>query len=324
MVQSEPATAACEPAASSFDLVFVDGAFVAAPDARLSIKANAVSYGTGTFEGMRATWNEQHRELYLLEPLAHYERMQRSAKALGLTLPHAPGDLVDITVELLRRNQARQNAYVRPILLLSGEVLPVRMHDIQTSFSIAASLFPTGYLNANGIRALVSSWRRTPDSTMPIRAKVIGSYVGAALAKTEAARAGLDEAILLTVDGSVAEATTSNIFIRRADTWITPAVTEDILEGITRRQVSELILDGGGTVIERSVDRSELYVCDEAFLCGTVVQVSPLIEVDRRPIGDGCAGRQTRELAEALRVIARGESKSHQQWSTAVWSDAGR
>lgn len=309
-------------AGTDFDCVFVDGEFRSSVDARVSIKANAVSYGTGTFEGIRATWNEARQQLFLLEPLAHYERMRCSANALGLTLPIAPAELVDITIELLRRNQARQDTYVRPILLLAGEVLPVRMHDIETSFSIAASPFPAGYINTVGIRALVSSWRRAPDSTMPIRAKINGSYVGPALAKTEAIRAGLDEAILLTLDGAVAEATTSNIFIRRGAQWATPAVTDDILEGITRRQVITLIEESGGSVTERTIDRSELYVCDEAFLCGTAVQVSPLVEVDRRPVGTGEAGEQTLTLIDQFRQAASGESDRHRDWVVAVWKHA--
>jgi branched-chain amino acid aminotransferase len=314
--RSDPA-----PAATAFDTVFVDGEFVTADSARISIKANAVSYGTGTFEGIRATWNDKQRELYLLEPLAHYERMRRSANALGLVLPFEPEQLVAATVELLRRNEARQDTYIRPILLLAGEVLPVRMHDIETSFSIAASPFPSGYTNTVGIRAGVSSWRRVPDSTMPIRAKINGSYVGPALAKTEAIRAGFDEAILLTVDGAVAEATTSNVFIRRGERWATPAVTEDILEGITRRQVMTLIAEAAVVVEERAVDRSELYICEEAFLCGTAVQLSPLIEVDRRPIGTGEAGQHTLQLIDAFSRAARGESADHRDWVMPVWGE---
>ncbi|HEV8461208.1 MAG TPA: branched-chain amino acid transaminase [Gaiellaceae bacterium] len=304
---------------TSFDVVFVDGDFVSTDAARISIKANAVSYGTGTFEGLRATWNEERNELYLLEPLAHYVRMRSSANALGLTLPLDPPELVEITVELLRRNEAREDAYIRPILLLAGEVLPVRMHDIATSFSIAVSPFPSGYINTVGIRALVSSWRRASDDMMPIRAKVNGSYVGPALAKTEAMLAGFDEAILLNAHGEVAEATTSNVFIRRGERWATPAVTDDILEGITRRQVIALIQERGGVVEERTIDRSELYVCDEAFLCATAVQLSPLVEVDHRPVGSGEAGEETLALIEELRGVARGESEDHTDWVVPVW-----
>jgi branched-chain amino acid aminotransferase len=310
-------------AAARFPFAFVDGAFVPLAEAAISVHANAVSYGTGTFEGMRATWSEEAQELYLLEPAAHYERMHRSANALGLTLAHTTEELVAITVELLRRNEARSDVYVRPILLLAGEVLPVRMHDIETRFSIAISPFPAKYIDPSGVRCLVSSWRRSPDSTMPLRAKIIGSYVGPALAKTEAVQAGFDEALMLTVDGALAEATTSNVFLRRGSEWITPAPDQDILEGITRRQVMELTGEEfGERVIERSVDRSELYVCDEALLCGTAVQVVPLVEVDRRRVGDGRAGDRSRRLMEALAAIARRETTAHRDWTTPVWRSA--
>jgi branched-chain amino acid aminotransferase len=306
-------------APAGFPFAFVDGAFVPVAEAAVSVHANAVSYGTGTFEGMRATWNDEAQELYLLEPGAHYERMHRSANALGLALPYETEELVALTIELLRRNEARCDVYVRPILLLSGEVLPVRMHDIETRFSIAISPFPARYIDPAGVRCLVSSWRRSPDSTMPLRAKIIGSYVGPALAKTEAVQAGFDEALMLTVDGSLAEATTSNVFLRRGREWVTPAPDQDILEGITRRQVMELIGELGERVVERSVDRSELYVCDETLLCGTAVQVVPLVEVDRRPVGDGRPGERTRRLMEFLAAIARRDSDAHRDWTTPVW-----
>jgi branched-chain amino acid aminotransferase len=304
-----------------FEWVFVDGSLLGADQARVSVHAHALSYGTGTFEGMRATWNEEAQELYLLEPAAHYDRMHRSANALGLTLPYSTEELVATTVELLRRNEARSDVYVRPLLFFSGAVLAVRMHDIETRFSIAVSPFPARYIDPTGVRCLVSSWRRSPDSTLPLRAKVIGSYVGPALAKTEAVQAGFDEALMLTVDGSLAEGTTSNVFLRRGDVWVTPAPDQDILEGITRRQVMELIDEEfREPVIERSVDRSELYVCDEALLCGTAVGIVPVVEVDRRPVGDGRPGERTRRLVEALAAIARRETDAHADWTTAVWA----
>jgi branched-chain amino acid aminotransferase len=272
---------------------------------------------------MRGTRNDEAQELYLLEPLAHYERLQRSANALALPLPHTADELVEITVELLRRNEARSDVYIRPLLLLAGEVLPVRMHDIATRFSIGVSPFPARYIDPAGVRCVVSSWRRSPDSTMPLRAKIIGSYVGPALAKTEAVQAGFDEALMLTVDGSLAEATTSNVFLRRGGEWITPAPDQDILEGITRRQVMELIVEElDERVVERSVDRSELYVCEEALLCGTAVQIVPLVAVDRRPVGDGRPGERTLRLMETLVAVASGDSDRHREWITPVWRGA--
>jgi branched-chain amino acid aminotransferase len=304
-----------------FEWVFVDGSIVPVDEARVSVHAHALSYGTGTFEGLRATWDEEAQELYLLEPAAHYDRMHRSAKTLGLTLPYSTEELVAITVELLRRNEARSDVYVRPLLLLSGEVLAPRMHEVETRFSIAVSPFPAGYINPAGVRCLVSSWRRSPDSTIPVRAKVIGSYVGPALAKTEAVQAGFDDALMLTVDGSLAEGTTSNVFLRRGTVWVTPAPDQDILEGITRRQVMALIREELGELVhERSVDRSELYVCDEALLCATAAGIVPLIEVDRRPVGDGLPGERTRRLIATLGAIGRRETDAHSDWTTPVWA----
>ena len=311
-------TPAREPA--RLETVYVDGAFTTADDARISPRAHAVSYGTGTFEGMRAVWSDTAQELFLLEPRAHYDRMQRSANALGLVLPHSPRKLVELTVELLRHNEVREDTYVRPILMLGGDVLKVQMHDVATRFSIALSPFPARYIDPAGVRCVVSSWRRQPDTTIPLRAKVIGTYAGPALAKTEAVQAGFDEAIMLTVDGHVCEATTSNIFVRRGRDWITPPPSDDILEGITRREVMELIgEDFGETVVERSLDRSELYVCDEALLCGTAVQIVPLVEVDRRRIGSGRPGARTLRLAESLAAIACRADRRHHDWTTPVW-----
>lgn len=305
-----------------YDRVFVDGEFVPSDEARLSVLANVVSYGTGTFEGIRATWNDARRELFLLEAEAHYERLGRSARILGLELPYPPRDLVAVTAELLRRNQVRADSYVRPLLLLAGEQLAVRMHDSGTRLCIPATPMPGDYIDPRGVRCMVSTWRRGPDAAVPNRAKVIGSYVGAALAKTEAIRRGFDEALLLTGDGYVAEATTSNILVRAGDEWATPPVTDDILEGITRRQVMNLLSeDFGVTVAQRRIHRSELYACDEALLCGTAAIVAPVTEVDGRTVGDGRPGETTLALQRELRAIARRDGDRHHEWTTPVYEE---
>lgn len=296
-----------------FPSVYVDGELVREPDARLSVHANALSYGTGTFEGIRAAWNAEHGELYLLEADAHYERMARSARILGL--PPLPADLVAASVELLRRNEVRGDAYLRPLYVLAEEALAVRMHGYRARLSIAVTPVVGDYIDPGGVRCMVSSWRRAPDSVVPGRAKVCGSYVGPALAKSEAIAAGYDEAIMLNLAGHVAEGTTSNVFLRRGEEWITPPVTDDILEGITRAQVIELL----GAVTERSVQRSELYACDELLLCGTAALVAPVVSVDGRPVGDGRPGETTLALLESLRAIARREDGRHPEWTTPVY-----
>jgi branched-chain amino acid aminotransferase len=303
-----------------FKTVIVDGEFVTTNEARVSVHANVLSYGTGTFEGIRAFWNGQHEELYLAEAAAHYERFHRSAKVLGIPLNFSVDDLVVMTCELMRVNDVRADAYVRPLLFLSGDVLPVRMHDVAVRLTIAVTPLPGDYVSAEGVRCKVSSWRRAPDATTPIRAKVIGSYVGPALAKTEVVQAGYDEAIMLTMDGFVAEATTSNILMRFGDTWNTPLPTDDILEGITRRQVMELIDESTSKPVrERRIHRSELYSADEVLLCGTAATVAPVTEVDGRRVGDGRPGRETVKLRRDLRAICRRDDPRHREWTTRVY-----
>jgi branched-chain amino acid aminotransferase len=312
------------PFGSPCGVVLADGEFVAAADARVSVYANVLSYGTGTFEGIRAFWNPGHQELYLLESEAHYDRLQRSARTLGLAVPYATPELVELTAELLRRNQVRQDAYIRPVLFLAGEVLPVRMHDVSTRLTIAVTPFPGDYASPHGVHCKVSSWRRPPDVTMPIRAKIIGSYIGPALAKTEAARAGFDEALMLTLDGFVAEATTSNLLMRTGDVWATPPVTDDVLPGITRRQIMDLIREHTGrSVDERRIHRSELFTCDEVLLCGTATTAVGVVDVDGWQIGGGAVGEMTAWLRDSIWAIARREESVHPEWTTPVYRQEG-
>lgn len=302
------------------DVVIVDGEFVSLADARVGVQANALAYGTGTFEGIRAWWNPRHEQLYLFEAMAHYERLHRSARILGLRLPLSPERLTELTAELLGRNNIRCDAYVRPLLIQHGEVLPVRMHDVPTRLSVTVTPTPGAYINPDGVRCKVSTWRRAPDSCVPNRAKVTGTYAGPALAKSEAVQCGFDEAIMLTVDGYVSEATTSNVVMRTGSGWVTPPGTDDILLGITRAQVMTLIEEHtGAPVVERRVHRSELYGCDEILLCGTAAVVVPAVEVDGRKVGDGKPGELSLQLGSTLRAIARRDDESHPEWTTAVY-----
>lgn len=301
-----------------FPYLFVDGQFVSPDEARVSTSANALSYGTGTFEGIRAFRNARG-EVSLLAPREHFERMHRSARILGLELRYSSDELVDICTQLLQRNDVREDAYLRPLLVLTAETLQVRMHELESRLSIAVTPMGLNYINPKGVRCMVSSWRRTPDVAMPNRAKVVGGYVGPALAKTEAMRCGFEEAIMLTMDGHVAEATTSNVFLRFGDVWVTPPPHDDILAGITRGQLFMLIDEVlAEKALERSVDRSELYAADEVLLCGTAALVVPVVSVDGRPVGDGTAGDRSKALQQALLAIARGEGSRHVDWVTPV------
>ena len=260
----------------------------------------------------------------MLEPEAHFQRMHRSARILKIDLPYGVDELVDRCCALLRKNEVQEDAYLRPLLLLAGETLQVRTHDITTRFSVAVTPMGLNYINPDGVRCIVSSWRRNPDSALPNRAKAIGGYVGPAMGKTEALQAGADEAIMLNMDGHVAEATTSNIFVRFGDSWVTPPLCDDILEGITRKQVMTLFAEKlRCDVLERSIDRSELYVADEMFLCGTAAMIVPVVEVDGRRTGTGQAGETTLLLQRTLVQIARRQLALHPEWTHVVYTAVG-
>jgi branched-chain amino acid aminotransferase len=295
--------------------VFFDGEIARYHDVRIGPMTHALHYGTGCFEGIRAYWNAEQQQLFLLQADAHYTRLRRSANILRLQLPYSNQQLVDWTLELLRRNDARTDTYIRPLLYVSSEIIGVRLHDVDISLLIYT--VPLGaYIDVeDGIRCMTSSWRRVPDAAIPARAKVTGSYVNSALARSEAFENGYDEAIMLTVDGHVSEGSAENLFMVKDGVAVTPPVTDDILEGITRNLLVDLIRDRLGLeVVERSIDRTELYACDELFLCGTGAQVSPVIELDKRRIGSGTVGHYSRQLQDVYFRAVRGDDARYREW----------
>ena len=300
--------------------VFHEGEFARYHDVRLGLMTHALHYGTGVFEGLRAYWNPKQEQLHLLQAAAHYERMRRSANVMRMTLPYSTEQLVNFTLELLRRNEFKSDVYIRPLLYASSEEIGVRLHNLNHSFFIYAIPFGKYVEIESGIRCMVSTWRRVPDQSLPARAKVTGAYAQSALAKSEAVEGGFDEAIVLTVDGHVSEGSAENLFMVRDGAFVTPPVTDDILEGVTRTLLIRMIKEElHMPVVERSIDRTELYTCDELLLCGTGAQISPVIEVDRRPVGDGKVGEFTQELQNIYFGAVRGESKKYKDWTIPVY-----
>jgi len=319
-VETKSKIAAKKPPLHPNTWVFYEGEFVRYHDVRLGLMTHALHYGTGVFEGIRAYWNEKQEQLFLLQGAAHYERMRRSASVMRMTLPHSTEELVNFTLELLRRNQFKSDVYVRPLLYTSSEEIGVRLHNLRHSFFIYAIPFGNYVEIEAGIRCMVSTWRRVPDQSLPARAKVTGSYAQSALAKSEAVEAGFDEAIVLTVDGHVSEGSAENLFMLRDGAFVTPPVTDDILEGETRTLLMRLIKEElHMPVIERSIDRTELYTCDELLLCGTGAQISPVVEVDRRIVGNGTVGEFSQELQNIYFGAVRGESPKYKDWSIPVY-----
>lgn len=295
--------------------VWFNGDFARYRDAKLGAMTHALHYGTGCFEGIRAYWSEPAGKLYILRAPEHYDRLRNSAKILHMGLPLSTAEMCDITVELLRRNGYREDIYIRPLCYKASEEIGVRLHNLQDGFLIYTAPFGPYVDIDKGIRCMVSSWRRVDDNAAPARAKCTGIYVNSALAKTEAVEGGFDEAVMLTQDGHVSEGSAENLFIVRNGTLITPPASDNILEGITRATLMHLAVEELGLdVVERSIDRSELYVADEMFLCGTGAQISPVIELDRRVIGDGEPGPLTTRLQTIYFDICKGRNPKYRDW----------
>ncbi|HEV2139786.1 MAG TPA: branched-chain amino acid transaminase [Candidatus Dormibacteraeota bacterium] len=319
-VDTRPKAAVKKPAAHPNTWVFFDGEFARYHDVKLGLMTHALHYGTAVFEGIRAYWNEKKEQLYLLQAPAHYERMHRSANVMRFTLPFSTEELVNFTVELLRRNQFKSDVYVRPLLYTSSEEIGVRLHNLDRGFFIYVTPFGKYVEIEAGIRCMVSTWRRVPDQALPARAKIAGAYAQSALAKSEAVENGFDEAIVLSVDGHVSEGSAENLFMLKDGAFVTPPVTDDILEGVTRQLLIGVIQDELNLKVhERSIDRTELYTCDELLLCGTGAQISPVVEVDRRPVGDGKVGEFTQELQNIYFNAVRGETPKYKDWTIPVY-----
>ena len=316
--ETDPHAATTQPTSELW--AYFRGDFVPLRDANVNVMTHAFNYGTAVFEGVRAYWNADDEQLYALELLAHYRRIKASARLLMMEIPQSAEELAEITVELLRRDGLREDAYVRPIVYKSSETIGVRLHNLDADVTIFSIPFGQYIDTDGGIRAMVSSWRRTDDNAIPARGKITGAYVNGALAKSEAQLNGFDEAIVLTADGHVSEGSAENLFIIRDGVLITPPVTDNVLEGITRRRMLELARnDLGLETDERSIDRTELYVADEVFLCGTGAQISPVIEIDRRTIGTGRPGATTKDLSRRYFDAVRGKVPAYRDWLTPVY-----
>ncbi len=301
------------------EVAYFRGSFVPLAEASVSLATHALNYGTGCFEGIRAYWNGDHRQLYVVKLAQHYERLVRSCRVLRIDPGLTVESMVEVTLELLRRNGFRQDAYIRPLAFKGGLTLKLALTGVEDAFGIYC--LPMGeYLDTGrGLHACVSSWFRLDDNALPPRAKVTGAYINASLASDEAQINGFDEAIMLTPDGHVAEGSSCNLFMVRDGVVITSPLTDGILEGITREVILGLARDLGYPVLERSIDRTELYVCDELFFCGTGVQVAPVTRVDHRPVNDGLPGPVTIRIQQAYFDAVRGREPRYRDWLTPVY-----
>jgi len=294
---------------------YFGGALVPFEEANVSIATHALNYGTAVFEGIRA-YRQDDGGLAVLLVREHYQRLLRNGRLLRAAVPESVDDLVELTVELLRRHGTAEDIYIRPLLYKSAHSLRLQLTGLDDRISIYA--FPMGgYLDTGGLRVSVSAWQRVNDNAIPARGKVTGSYVNACMAVEDAHTGGFGETVLLTADGHVAEASSANVFAVRDGEIVTPPLSDDVLPGITRSAVITLARDAGYTVHERSMDRTELYLADELFFTGTGAQVAPVASVDGRTIGDG-AGSVTTDLQTRYFAAVRGSDPHYAAWLTRV------
>jgi len=299
-------------------VAYLDGKFTPLADAKVSIATHALQYGTGVFEGIRAYWNPAQEQLYVFRLREHFERMARSVRIVRITLPADAEALSAIALELLRKNSFKSDVYVRPLAFKAARSVKVALQGLRDGFGMYA--FPLGaYLPTGGLVARTASWRRTSDDAIPARGKLTGAYINTALAVDEAHDFEADEAIFLTADGHVSEGGGANLFMVRGGALITPPVTDDILEGITRDSIVRLAAELSIPVEERQIDRTELYVAEEVFFCGTGAQVAPCVKIDGRVIGDGTIGPVAKKIGDLYYAVAHGDDKRHREWRTEVY-----
>jgi branched-chain amino acid aminotransferase len=297
---------------------FFDGKIVPIEEAKVSIATHALQYGTGVFGGIRGYLDQDGSTINIFRLHDHFTRFTQSAGLVKIGLPRDVEGLCELAVELTAKNAPKGNVYFRPYAYKAGLDLGPTLAGVEDGFAIYMLPLNDYYADNRGLSVMVSSWSRISDNAIPARGKVSGAYVNSAMTRDEAENYGFDDAILLNSRGKVSEGSGCNIMLARRGTLITPPVTADILEGITRRSLLHLAKEMGLTIEEREVDRTELYLAEEMFFCGTGVQIMPITQVDRRKVGDGEPGDITTALREKFFAIVKGQEPNYRDWLTQV------
>jgi branched-chain amino acid aminotransferase len=303
---------------------FFGGRIIPYSEAKVGILTHALNYGTAVFGGLRAYWNEDEQQLFIFRPIDHFTRFLQSARLLCMDLPYSAEDFTAHLTALMRKEGHKKDCYIRPLAFFDDEIIGVRLHDVHPQVSIVAVPFGRyGTNEESGMHVTVSSWRRVDDNIIPARGKIAGAYVNSAFAKTDANRAGFDEVIVLNQDGHVSEGSAANIFIYRNGEWATPPITDNVLEGITRRTIIQLMRDElNWKIVERPVDRTEIYLADEMFFSGTGVQISAIARVDFRNVGTGRVGEYTIALRKLFDDVVHGRVAKYRHWCHPIFEKA--
>jgi branched-chain amino acid aminotransferase len=293
-------------------IAYFAGQFVPFKEANVSIATHALHYGTGAFGGLRGYVDEANPHQAILFRLdRHCQRLSNSARYMHYDLP---ADKIQANIlEFVKQNKPTKPFYIRPFIYSSGLGIAPRLHDIAQDFFIYGLSLGEYLAKPGGISCRMSSWHRQEDISLPLRGKISGAYITSSLAKTEAYASGFDEAILLNSQGKVAEATGMNIFMVRAGRLFTPGADQDILEGITRDSIMVVAKQLGIEVVERPIDKSELFIADEIFLCGTAAKISPVSRIENYTVPQA-PGSITQKLQQELVAITQGQHDDYQDW----------
>lgn len=301
---------------------FFKGGIVPIEQANISIMNHALNYGTSVFGGVRAYWNPEEEQLFIFRSVDHFTRLIQSAALIRMKVPWTAEELTQHLITLLQTEGYRENCYIRPLVYKDLNGIGVRLHDVPDSFSMWAMPFAKYIENDGGAHVHFSSWRRVDDNAIPARGKIAGSYVNSALIKSDAVLSGYDEALVLNQDGHVSEASAANIFVVRNGVVLTPPVNSNVLEGITRRTIIQLLRDDLGVeVVERDIDRTEVYLAEEIFLCGTGVQIAAVTKVEHREVGNGQVGDITRRVRDYQNEVLYGRVAKYRDWLTPVYAE---
>ena len=294
---------------------FFDGSIVPIDKACLNVRSQLLQYGTGLFEGIRAYWNGDRKILNIFRGQEHYRRMILNAKIIAMDIPYSPDQLMETTVELLKKENFEEDTYIRPLAYYNSQNLTEKLLSDEYGFCIFALPMSNISNIEKGIKVCVSSWTRVRDNSISPRGKIVGSYVNISLVLHDAKLSGFDDAIILNDNGYVSEGAGQNIVMVKNNKFISPGEADDILEGITLASVETIVKDELGMSFERrSIGRTELYQAQELFFCGTGCQVTPIVSVDHRTVGDGKPGRYTTKVQDIFFDIVRAKTGKYMKW----------
>ncbi len=297
--------------------VWLDGKFVPLSKAKVPITTHAIHYGTSIFEGIRGYWSSKN--LYIFRLNDHVKRFRNSGKFYNITFNFSDRQIKNAVLNLCRKNKIKESCYIRPFYFVGQ--YGINLHVTKKAPThVGMFSFPFGDLfNKNGITATVSKWRKFSDLSTPIQAKMGGNYLNSVLATQDAKQKGFDEAILLDQSGNVSEAPGENIFLVKNNKLITPTLSASALDGITQKSIITLSKDMNLEVKARKVSKKELKFADEIFLSGTAAEITPIIKLDKKKIGDGKVGKITKSLMTSYAEIVMNKNKKYSHWLTPVF-----